>query len=121
MVPLMGNRRTKRSADAEEALQFLVETVADRSGVPALVLVDEWGRIVVGTGMPDEVAGLIRTACDVAWQLATPEAIDAATGGRDVTARSFDTCVGRLTFAALSERMTGLGDAVRGVKRILAA
>jgi hypothetical protein len=39
----------------------------------------------------------------------------------DVTARPVATRDGMLYFAALSERMTGLGDAVRAVHRILAA
>jgi hypothetical protein len=113
-------RRTKRSADREEALQFLVETVADRRGVPALVLIDEAGRIVAGTGMPREVVGLARAAREVARRRATPKTIDAATGGKDVSARTFATPDGMLTFAALSEQVTGLGEAVRAVKRILA-
>jgi hypothetical protein len=37
----MMDRRFKRSTDRTEALQFLVESVADRAGAPALVLVDE--------------------------------------------------------------------------------
>ncbi|HEY8040208.1 MAG TPA: hypothetical protein VIF15_10470 [Polyangiaceae bacterium] len=111
----------KRSADRDEALQFLVESVADRSGVRALVLVDDGGRIVAGMGMPDEVVGLVRTARDVAWGRASPSQIDSATRGRDVTARPVATREGMLYFAALGDRMTGLGDAVRAVHRILAA
>jgi hypothetical protein len=115
------DRRAKRSTDYEEALQFLVEAVADRSGVPALVLVDHGGRIVAGMGMPDEVAALALSARYIRWRRATPHTIDKVTGGRDVTARSFVTRDGRLTFAALSEGMTGLGEAVRAVRRILTA
>jgi len=120
-MPGMLDRRMKRSADRDEALQFLVESVADRSGVRALVLVDDGGRIVAGTGMPDEVVGLAQSARDVAWQRACPAAVDTATRGRDVTARSVATRDGMLYFAALGDRMTGLGDALRAVHRILAA
>lgn len=116
----MMERRTKRSEEPTEALQYLVESVADRSGVRALVLVDEAGRIVAGMGMPNEVVGLARTARDVAWRRASATAVDAATRGHDVTARSFVTREGMLYFAALGDRMTGLGDAVRAAQRILA-
>jgi hypothetical protein len=117
----MDDRRFKRSTDRTEALQYLVESVADRSGTHALVLVDDFGRIVAGTGMPDEVVGLARTARDVAWGRATEPQIDAATRGRDVTARSVATRDGMLYFAALGERMSGLGEASQAVRRILAA
>jgi hypothetical protein len=115
----MNDRRTKRSADRGEALQFLVESVADRSGVRALVLVDGAGRILAGMGMPADVAGLARTASDVAWRRASVAQVDEATGGGDVTARAVTTHEGMLYFAALGERMSGLGDATHAVRRIL--
>jgi hypothetical protein len=117
----MNDRRTKRSADRNEALQFLVESVADRSAVDALVLVDDAGRIVAGVGMPKDVVGLARTARDVAWRRASATDVDAATRGRDVTARTVATRDGMLYFAALGDRMNGLGEAMRAVHRILAA
>ncbi len=117
----MIERRVKRSADREEALQYLVESVADRSGVRALVLLDDAGRIVAGTGMPLEIVGLVRTARDVAWKRAGAADVDAATSGEDVTARPVATRDGMLYFAALGDRMSGLGDALRAVHRILAA
>jgi hypothetical protein len=115
----MIERRTKRSAERDEALQFLVEAVADRSDVPALVLVDDAGRIVAGMGMPKDVVGLARTAREVAWGYATAVDIDTATGGRDVTTRSVATRDGTLYFAALGDRVASVGDAVRAVQRIL--
>jgi hypothetical protein len=117
----MDDRRYKRSEDRTEALQFLVESVADRNGAPAMVLVDDHGRIIAGMGMPEDVVGLARTARDVAWGRASEPQIDAATQGRDVTARSIATREGMLYFAALGERMSGLGDASHAVRRILAA
>ncbi len=115
----MDERRTKRSGDRSEALQFLIESVADRSGARALVLLDDAGRIVAGTGMPREVASLVGAARDVAWRRASPALLEQM--DHDVTARPVATRDGMLYFAALSERMTGLGDAVRAVQRILAA
>ncbi len=108
----------KRSADRGEALQFLVETVADRSGVRAVVLVDDAGHIVAGLGMPAEVVALARSTPDVAWRR-TPTSVDAATAGQDVTARTVATPDGLLHLGALGDRMVGVGDAVRAVQRIL--
>ena len=39
----MNERRTKRSGEREEALQFLVEAVADRSELPALFVRNDDG------------------------------------------------------------------------------
>lgn len=109
----------KRSGERDEALQFLVEAVADRSGVRALVLVDDAGRIVAGTGRPGELPGLARAARDVAWRRGSAAQVDALTRGADVTARSVATRDGMLYLAALGDRVTGVGDAVRAVQRIL--
>ena len=117
----MTERRSKRSADRIEALQSLVEAVADRSNAPALVLVDDAGHIVAGMGMPTEVAGLARAARDVAWGKASAAALEKTTGGHDVTARSIATRDGMLYVAALGDRMTAVGDAVRAVQRIVTA
>ena len=95
-----------------------METVADRSGVQALVLVDDAGQIVAGMGVPIQLAGLARTARDVAWRRASPAAVDAATRGRDVTARTVTTREGLVYLAAVGDGMSGVGDAVRAVQRI---
>lgn len=109
----------KRSATRVEALQFLIETVADRSGVRALILVDDGGQIVAGTGMPRDLLGLASTARDVAWRRASLADVDAAAPADDVTARTVATSDGMLYFAALGDRVRGVGDAVRAVQRIL--
>jgi hypothetical protein len=114
----MIERRMKRSTERNEALQYLVETVADRSGVKALVLVDDSGQIVAGMGMPNDVAGLARTARDVAWRRASTADVDAATRGQDVTARTVTTRDGLVYFAAIGGGMSGVGEAVRAVQRI---
>jgi hypothetical protein len=114
----MFERRSKRSVERVEALQYLVEAVADRSGVRALVLVDDAGQIMAGMGGPREVVGLARTARDVAWRRISPVEVDAATRAGDVTARPVATPDGMLYFAALGDRVAGVGDAVRAVQRI---
>jgi hypothetical protein len=116
----MTERRSKRSSDPVEALQFLVEAVADRSHAPALVLVDDAGHIVAGMGTPKEVVGLARAARDVAWGRSSAAALDHTTAGKDVTARSIATRDGMLYVAALGDRMTAVGDAIRAVQRIVA-
>jgi hypothetical protein len=115
----MMDRRIKRSTERTEALQYLVETVADRSGLRAVALVDDAGRIVAGLGMPTELTGLARTARDVAWRRASTADVDKATRGQDVTARTVATDDGLLYFAALGGGMNRVGDAVRAVQRIL--
>jgi hypothetical protein len=118
MVAML-DRRTKRSHERVEALQYLIEAIADRSGVRALVLVDDFGRIVAGMGIPRDVAGLAVTARAVAWRRASEIDLDALTRGSDVTARPVATREGMLYFAALGDRLAGVGDAVRAVHRIL--
>ena len=46
--------------------------------------------------------------------------LDQLTRGSDVTARPVATREGMLYFAALGDRVTGVGDAVKSVHRILA-
>ena len=58
-------RRTKRSEDREEALQYLVEALADRSEVDAVLLMNDEGHIVAGMGKPREVRGLAKIAVPV--------------------------------------------------------
>jgi hypothetical protein len=119
MIGRMNDRRHKRSAERDEALQFLVESVADRSGARALVLLDQAGSIVAGVGKPSEVEDLVFSARDVACKRAAPEII--ATMRHDVTARVVATSKGTHYLAALCDRMTGLGEATKALHRILAA
>jgi hypothetical protein len=112
-------RRTKRSETRIEALQYLVETVADRSGVRALVLVDHDGRIVAGMGPAGDLGGLASAAIDVAWQRATLTNMPMVSANCDVTARAVATRDGMLYFGALGDRVAGVGDAVRAVQRIV--
>jgi hypothetical protein len=116
----MNERRVKRSTSRSEALQYLVEAVADRSGVGSLVLVDDAGQIVAGMGMPHEVGPLAGVARDVARRGAPAALVDAVVArGADVTARSVTTAAGRMHLAAAGDRMTKVGDAVRAVQRIV--
>jgi hypothetical protein len=112
-------RRTKRSDDSTEALQYLVESVADRSGVEALVLVDGQGQIVAGMGPAGALTGLARAAVDVGQRRAVPATLS-IDSRRDVTARAIATPDGPLYLGALGDRMSRVGDAVRAIHRIVA-
>jgi hypothetical protein len=114
----MHERRTKRSDDRDEALQYLVETVADRSEVRALVLLDESGHIVAGMGMPWDLVGLARLARPIARREPCVDMGD-VTRSSDVTSRAFEVSGAKLYLAALGDRIRGLGAAMRSVERIL--
>jgi hypothetical protein len=112
-------RRTKRSECRTEALQYLVETVADRSKVRALVLVDDDGHILAGMGPAGDLGSLATAAIDVAWQRVTPATLPSIGASNDVTARAVATREGMLYLGALGDRVAGVGDAVRAVQRIV--
>jgi hypothetical protein len=116
----MEDRRTKRSADRAEALQYLVEAVADRNDVRAIALVDDAGRLVAGVGMPRDLMGLKHLARPIARR---EPCIDMGnvTRDTDVTSRALVAGGSPLYLAALGDRIRGVGAAVRSVERILAA
>jgi hypothetical protein len=114
----MLERRTKRSESRDEALQYLVEAVADRSEVEAVVLVDDAGRIVAGTGMPIEVRDLARVAQPIAR--GDRDAIARVAEGSDVLARRVVLGDRTLYFAALGTRVRKMTDAAHAVQRICA-
>jgi hypothetical protein len=115
---MMMNRRTKRSSDAQEALQYLMEAVHDRSAVHAVALVDDAGRIVAGTGMPRELTGLARIAGKVARGEHNLEACD-VTKDTDVMSRGVRAAGKTFYLAALGDRVSRMPDAARAVARIL--
>ena len=116
---LMIERRNKRSEDREEALQFLMEALADRSPeVAAVALIDGAGKIVAGTGMPQELVGLAKIAGPLARGEAAPE-FDEVTEGTDLLMRDFKVGEDAFVLAALGTRVRRMHDCVRGVSRIL--
>jgi hypothetical protein len=116
----MIERRTKRSKDAVEALQYLTEAVADRSDVSAVAIVDDAGRIVAGTGMPRALVGLSRIAGPVARGEACLD-LGHVTRDTDVLARRVDASGRTLYLAALGTRVRRMPDAARAIERIVAA
>lgn len=116
----MDERRTKRSGDRTEALQYLVEATYDRNDVRALALVDDVGRLVAGVGMPRDLVGLAQLARPIARRQPCVDVGD-VTRTTDVTSRAIFADGRRMYFAALGDRIQGVGNAVRGVQRILAS
>ena len=112
------DRRTKRSQDREEALQYLIEALADRSQVEAVLLVDERGRIVAGMGMPHQVRELARIAIP-AVRGEEAEMFEKATCDTDFFGREIPVEDGSLYLVALGTRVCKMHEAVYGVIRIL--
>jgi hypothetical protein len=113
-------RRTKRSEDRQEALQYLVEALADRSEVEAVALVNDEGRIVAGMGMPNAVRGLAKIAAPVVRGEGS-DLFDSATSGTDFFGRQIALESGPLYLAALGTRVRKMHEAVYAVTRILGA
>jgi hypothetical protein len=112
------DRRTKRSTDREEALQYLIEALADRSEVEAVLLVGDDGRIVAGMGMPKEVRQLAQIAIPAVRGEEIPLFED-ATRGTDFFGREIPIHEGSLYLVALGTRISRMHEAVYGVTRIL--
>jgi hypothetical protein len=111
-------RRTKRSEDREEALQYLVEALADRSEVDAVLLMNDEGQIVAGMGKPNEVKGLAKIAVPVVKGETCCD-FDTATAGTDFFGRRIHLKSGPLYLAALGTKIRKMHEAVYAVTRIL--
>jgi len=112
------DRRMKRSQDREEALQYLIEALADRSQVEAVLLVNEEGHIVAGMGMPGEVRKLAQIAVP-AVRGEEAELFESLTRGTDFFGREIPVVEGSLYLVALGTRVGKMHEAVYGVTRIL--
>ncbi len=115
-------RRSKRSEDRWEALQYLVEALADRSDAKAVVLIDDAGRIMAGMGMAKDIVGLAKLARPVCRGEECAE-FDTVTEGTDVFARVLPVVqMGTektIYLAALGTKLRKMNDAVAGITRIL--
>jgi len=114
----MMERRAKRSLYPEEALQFLVEAVADRSRVKAVALIRENGSILAGTGTLSDLKGLAKIAGPAARGESARD-FDRITRGTDLLTRAVPLMDGTLYLAALGDRVGKMTDAARAVSRIL--
>ncbi|MET0593743.1 MAG: hypothetical protein ABW133_13650 [Polyangiaceae bacterium] len=112
------DRRNKRSQDRDEALQYLIEALADRSQVEAVLLVNDEGRIVAGMGMPKEVRQLAQIAIPAVRGEETP-LFESATRDTDFFGREIPVEDGSLYLVALGTRISKMHEAVYAVTRIL--
>lgn len=115
----MIERRTKRSTQKDEALQFLMEAIADRSEVEAVALVDRQGSIVAGTGTPRDLQGIAKIAGPVARGEECDE-FDAVTASTDLFLRTVDAGPESYFLVALGSRVRKMNDAAMAVTRIVA-
>ena len=111
------DRRSKRSEDRDEALQYLVEAVADRSEVHAVALVDDEGHIVAGCGMPHDLAGLAKLAGPLA-RAQSSACFEDVTRGTDYFARGVPVRGKTLYLTALGSRVRRMNDAAVAIARI---
>jgi hypothetical protein len=120
---MMFEQRTKRSEVREEALQYLIEAVLDRSEVRCAAIIDAGQRVVAGAGMPGDLSSLAKVAQTVAR--GGIEGIAASLDADDdVIAR--EVLVNRvngetLVIAAFGKRVRRLPAAVDAMTRICAA
>jgi len=113
----MFEQREKRSEVREEALQYLIEAVLDRSDVRCAALVDgASARIVAGAGTPADLKALARVARAVAR--GDSSLVDAE---NDVIAREITLPSGTLVIAAIGDRVRRLIEAATAVTRICTA
>lgn len=117
-------RRIKRSQDRQEALQYLVEALADRSEVDAVVLIDDHGKIVAGMGAPQRVRGLASIAVPAVEGRACEQFAEATVGtdffGRRILTAPAGAGGGRpMYLAALGQRLRKMHEAVYAIARIV--
>jgi hypothetical protein len=111
----MTERRSKRSEDKGEALQFLVEAIGDRCGVQTAILLDRAGRIVAGMGMPNDVMILARTARQGVW----PERAQGGPRMPSFSAHAIATDDGMLYFASFGAQPESARAVAPAVRRIM--
>ena len=117
---MMFEQRVKRSEVREEALQFLIEAVLDRSEVRCAAIVDSRRRLVAGAGHADDLVALAAVAQTVAR--GGVEGLEASLDADDdVIAREVDVAGETLVLAAFGSRVRKMPSAVSAIARICAA
>ncbi len=94
-----------------------MESLADRSEVHAVALVDEEGRIVAGMGMPNELAGLAKIARG-GIRREPSDQFEEVTRGTDFFGKEIPLAGGRVFLAALGRRVRKMSDAAVAIDRI---
>jgi hypothetical protein len=111
-------RRVKRSAQPEEAIQFLLEALADRSEARAVALVNGKKRVLAAAGQPWDIADLREVAKAVALGEES-QAVDKLDSSTDVFSRPVTIGASTVYLAAMGTRMRRFGEAAVAVTRIV--
>jgi hypothetical protein len=114
----MMERRVKRSAQPEEAIQLLLESLADRSEARAVALVNGRKRVLAAAGKPWDIADLREVAEPIARgeECRAVEKLDSST---DVFSRPVTVGPSTVYLAAMGTRMRRFGEAAIAVARIV--
>ncbi len=114
----MNERRIKRSKRPEEAIQYLLESLADRSDARAVALVNGKKRVLAAAGKPWDIADLREVAEPVALgqDSRAVAMLDAST---DVFSRPVTVGSSTVYLAAMGTRMRRFGEAALAVSRIV--
>jgi hypothetical protein len=117
-VTYIMERRMKRSEQPEEAIQLLLESLADRSEARAVALVNGKKRVLAAAGQPWDIADLREVAEPVALgeECRAIEKLDNAT---DVFSRPVTVGASTVYLAAMGTRMRRFGEAAIAVARIV--
>jgi hypothetical protein len=117
---MMFEQRAKRSNVREEALQYLIEAVLDRSDVRCAAIVDGRRRVVAGAGKAADLVQLAKVAQVVAR--GGVQGIEASLDAEDdVIAREVTVKGETLVIAAFGSRVRKMPAAVNAIARICAA
>jgi hypothetical protein len=117
---MMFEQRTKRSDVRDEALQYLIEAVLDRSDVRCAAIVDSRRRVVAGAGKAADLFQLAKVAQVVAR--GGVQGIEASLDAEDdVIAREVTVKGETLVIAAFGSRVRKMPAAVSAITRICAA
>jgi len=117
---MMFEQRTKRSDVREEALQYLIEAVLDRSEVRCAAIVDGNRRLVAGAGTAADLVELAKVAQTVAR--GGVDGLEASLDADDdIIAREVTVKGETLVLAAFGTRVRRMPAAVHAIARICAA
>jgi hypothetical protein len=117
-VTYIMERRIKRSQQPEEAIQLLLESLADRSEARAVALVNTKKRVLAAAGKPWDIADLREVAEPVA-RGEDCRAIEKLDNATDVFSRPVTVGASTVYLAAMGTRMRRFGEAAIAVARIV--
>ena len=117
-------RRQKRSQDLSEALELQLFSTVERANFSSLVLAEERGLMVVGTGKGEELEEIAALAPVLAGQSRFWQGrVETAAGQRLITVVRVDTALGTFYLSGTEGKITSIWSEMRhgsrGVARIV--